>query len=798
MKTTMLNQQPRSDSELPADKDPMSLFRGRGAGTDRYETEVECRTPTGVLSEADALAALAVLVSRYTRQRSLEFDAMGSVTVQVDDESTVAHHRSVVRAQAARKATAEGEMPAIGLRVGPPADEEATASLTVRIDPVRSRVGLSCREVEYPAWLVRSFGEHFAHVLDQLTDPAAQDRKLSGLRLQSADEDRAVVDLGRTPRPSSTVPDTIHSAFRRQARQTPEAVAIGDADVRIGYRELDEWTDRLSSALRDLGVERGDRVGVVLERSVGTVATLLAVLKAGAVYVPLETSVPDRRLAFVAEDCAFALAVVQDREREGVVPSRTVTFEALAELAEKAFADPAETAGPDDPAYIIYTSGSTGRPKGVVIPHRNVVSLLTATAEDLGLGSDDVWTWFHSAAFDFSVWEMWGCLLTGGRLVVVPDGVRRSPEDFRDLLRAEEVTVLNQTPSSFFQILELQRRRKLDLALRLIVFGGESLDTAALASWFELHPVRECRLVNMYGITETTVHVTTQDITDEQVAAGSRSVGRAIPGWSVRVLDERGRPVPLGAVGEIAVGGDGVAVGYLNRPELTAQRFVTDPDTGERLYLSGDCGRMLPDGSLEHLGRLDHQIKLRGHRIELGEIRSTLLEDPAVLAAAVVLHNALPGDPVGDRLDAYVVLAPDVAESELEKIRRRVGASLPAYMLPSTITSLPALPLTPNGKLDAGALPAPVLGSPDDRPVTEAEAAILMVWKDVLGVQVGPDEHFFDVGGNSLLAMRLMTAVREAGLGAGTVRDLYLNPTPRRLAAFCAAANRRSEHLKGN
>jgi acyl-coenzyme A synthetase/AMP-(fatty) acid ligase len=319
------------------------------------------------------------------------------------------------------------------------------------------------------------------------------------------------------------------------------------------------------------------------------------------------------------------------------------------------------------------------------------------------------------------------------------------------------------------------------------VLGGDVLDARMLRPWFDRHPEAECRVVNMFGITETTVHVTAQTITRHEAMTGSRSVGRPIPGWSVSVRDEYGRHVPCGAPGEIYVGGEGVAPGYLDRPELSAQRFIVDPATGARLYRSGDRGRLLPDGRLEHLGRLDDQVKVRGHRIELDEIKNVLLEDPSVRAAVVVRGGDAARDAAEVRLDAYVVLD----GGDPDAVRRRASELLPAYMLPATVTAVPALPLTGNGKLDVARLPPPAAPAPAPAAVAPGDrlsAALTEVWESVLGTPVGPDDNFFLLGGNSLYAVRVAAAMRERGLPAVPLRELFTHPTVRRLAAVVAEA----------
>lgn len=443
---------------------------------------------------------------------------------------------------------------------------------------------------------------------------------------------------------------------------------------------------------------------------------------------------------------------------------------------------PLGDSSPSDPAYVIYTSGSTGRPKGVVVPHKNVVALLAATSTDFELSQSDVWTLFHSSAFDFSVWEMWGCLLTGGHLIVVPYWMARNPEEFAGLLSRERVTILNQTPSAFAQLLEVDRNRPLSSTLRLIIFGGEPLDTRTLLPWFDRHPEFECRMVNMFGITETTVHVTAETITREHALAASRSVGYAIPGWYYYVMDTQGRLLPPGIPGEIYVGGAGVAQCYLNQAELTAQRFVFDPHTGGRMYRSGDKGRQRLDGRLEHLGRLDTQVKLRGFRIELDEIRSVLLEAPGVQVAAVILHRDDPNDPASAKICGYVVLN----GGSITGVRHHVTRVLPEYMVPSTLMEVPSLPLTHNGKLDVKRLPAPASERHGRRSkVAESNdsltATLLQIWETVLGVPVGLDDNFFDLGGNSLYAMRIATAMRNRGMPSLPVRELYARQTVRRL-----------------
>ena len=452
-------------------------------------------------------------------------------------------------------------------------------------------------------------------------------------------------------------------------------------------------------------------------------------------------------------------------------------------------------------AYVIYTSGSTGVPKGVEVTHRNVARLLDSTQPRYKFGPSDVWTMFHSFAFDFSVWEIYGALLFGGRLVVVSHETARSPEAFRRLLAVERVSVLNQTPSAFRQLIRADEAlgddSGLPLCLRWVIFGGEALELQSLRPWFDRHGDQMPRLVNMYGITETTVHVTYREIgladLDQGQAAGP--IGRAIPGWQIYLLDRVGQPVPVGVVGEMFVGGSGVARGYLNRPGLTADRFVPDSFgdiPGARLYRSGDLARRRPDGELEYVGRADHQVKIRGYRIELGEIEASLARHPQVRESVVIVREDRGGDP---RLVAYIVPR-TVPGPTSPGLRRHLKQTLPDYMVPAVFVPLAALPLTENGKVDRRALPAPGGSRPDldgafVAPRTEIEERVAAIWAAVLDLdEVGVHDNFFDLGGHSLLATRAISRIRDAFGVDLPLRPLFENPTVAGLAECVEAAER--------
>ncbi len=469
----------------------------------------------------------------------------------------------------------------------------------------------------------------------------------------------------------------LHESFQSHARQTPDAVAVVSGEGSWTYGELDAWSNRVAQCLRRRKVDSEVKVAVCLERSAALVAGILGVLKAGGAYVALEPSWPDQRLRHILAETAAPVLVTQrsllgrlQAMLQGIVTPACGPDLLCVDDAEVASADarcPANRATPENLAYVMYTSGSTGRPKGVLVTHRNVARLLAATRAWFSFSGNDVWTLFHSVAFDFSVWEFWGALLHGGRLVVVPYLVSRSPAEFRRWLAEHQVTVLNQTPTAFRQLAAVPGVEP--LSLRYVIFGGELLDPASLGAWWEQQASRP-RLVNMYGITETTVHVTYAplDPGDARPYVGS-PIGVRIPDLRLYLLDEQGRQVPIGVFGELYVGGPGLARGYLNAPALTAEKFVPDDFSGlpgERLYRSGDLARYREDGTLEFLGRRDRQVKLRGFRVELGEIEAVLREHDAVHEAVVMEREDTPGD---RRLVAYVV-----ADADRPRIRQQVSA----------------------------------------------------------------------------------------------------------------------------
>jgi amino acid adenylation domain-containing protein len=634
------------------------------------------------------------------------------------------------------------------------------------------------------------------HLETLLAGAAAEpDRALAELPILSPEERRQLGLDGAAVLGEALAGPPLHEIFAARVARSPEAVAVTCAGEWLSYGELDRRANRLAHRLIGLGVAPGDLVGLCLERSVEMVVAILGVLKAGGAYLPLDPAYPRERLAFMLEDSRVPVLIAQGSLTD-TLPATGPAIRVLLvdrdseRIAGESAEAPAVAVSADHPAYVIYTSGSTGRPKGVVVRHGNVTRLFTATDGGFGFGPEDVWTLFHSYAFDFSVWEIWGALLYGGRLVVVPFWVSRSPEAFYELLVAERVTVLNQTPSAFRQLIWAEASAlggaEPDLALRYVIFGGEALEPAALAPWFERHGDQRPRLINMYGITETTVHVTYRPIGWAEAGGSGSVIGPPIPDLRVYVLDAAGQPQPLGVPGEIHVGGAGLALGYLGRPELTAERFVPNPygAAGSRLYRSGDLARHLAGGDLEYLGRIDHQVKIRGFRIELGEIESALTAQPSVREAVVLARE----EGSERRLVAYVV--PEGEAPTLTGLREALAGRLPEYMLPSVLVVLDRLPLTANGKVDRRALPAPEaagsgLAASHVAPGTDLERFLAALWQEVLKVPgIGMHDDFFALGGSSISGAVLVSRLQEKLREIVHVVVIFDYPTIAEMAAY--------------
>lgn len=659
----------------------------------------------------------------------------------------------------------------------------AIERLAVHTDTARFDLTLSLEDtasglagtIEYSTDLfetatIARMAEHFRVLLGGiLADPEC---RLSELPLLTEVERQQILFEWNTSETEHYPDRTIPERFEDQVARAPNAIAVVCEGERLTYAQLNARANHLAHHLRQRGAGPEVLVGLCVERSLEMVVGILGILKSGSAYVPLDPTYPKERLGFIVADTQIPILVTQARlvgmlpKYEGNVVYLDRDWPTIAQADD---ANPASGVQAQNLAYIIYTSGSTGTPKGVMVGHANVTRLFDATQQWFQFDQNDTWTLFHSYAFDFSVWELWGALLYGGRLVVVPFWISRSSRAFYDLLHAEQVTVLNQTPSAFRQLIAVEERpgTARPLTLRLVIFGGEALDPQSLRPWFARHGDQSPQLVNMYGITETTVHVTYYPLTTADVEAGSRNpIGRAIPDLQLYILDQHRQPVPVGVPGELYVGGAGVARGYLKRPDLTAERFIPHPfeaRSGARLYKTGDLARYQPDGAIEYLGRLDHQVKIRGFRIELGEIEAALMLHPGVREVLALARDEQPGE---SRLVAYVVPRQGGSPSAND-LRRALAAQLPDYMIPSAFVLINAIPLTANGKVDRRALLA--LSTTDSQrevsfvpPKGLLQLQLASIWEEILDVRpVGITDDFFGMGGHSLLAARLVDRIAE-------------------------------------
>jgi amino acid adenylation domain-containing protein len=602
----------------------------------------------------------------------------------------------------------------------------------------------------------------------------------------------------------------LHEIFEERAREAPHRVAVSGRDGELTYGELDARAGRLATRLRRAGVGPDVLVGLFMDRGVDLVVGLLGILKAGGAYVPIDATWPQERVRLLLADSAAPVVVSARRLADRLDPrAATPVWVDHDDGGDDGHDAPPSGGGatPANLAYAIYTSGSTGKPKGVLVEHRNVVRLFESTRDWFAFDERDVWTLFHSVSFDFSVWELWGALLHGGRVVVVPPEMTRTPSAFRDLLCSERVTVLSQTPSAFRQLVaaDLTRPEPADWALRQIVFGGERLDPGILGPWMDRYGDEHPALVNMYGITETTVHVTYRRVRRADLGSTASPIGVPLPDLAVHLLDRDGLPVADGAPGELYVEGPGLARGYLRRPDLTAQRFVTRD--GRRLYDSGDRARRA-GGELQYLGRSDDQLQVRGYRIEPGEVEALLAAEPDVGSVTVVAHDYGDGDV---RLVAFVTPRPGIAAGAAADGHLRAGLSelaaghLPPHMRPSAYEVLEHVPMTPQGKVDRAGLhalleaPAAGPGAPTGDGTTgaptEVERTISAIAEDVLQCAVPLDADLFDHGVTSLAFVRIVTQV-NARLGLSlTGAELGESATLAALSKYAAIAlEGRNEH----
>ncbi|MDH6199286.1 amino acid adenylation domain-containing protein/thioester reductase-like protein [Mycobacterium frederiksbergense] len=695
---------------------------------------------------------------------------------------SLAHHPLVQVVLAWQNFPGHTSDPAAGLALGDlqvsqmPVDTQSarmdlTFTLAERFTEVGEPAGIygdvEFRTDVFDAESIHVLIERLERVLVAMTaDPA---RSLSSVDLLDVGEHARLDEVGNRAvltLPAGT-PVSIPALFAAQVARAPEAVALTFEGRSMTYRQLEEAADRLAHLLAAQGVGAGQCVGLLFSRSVEAVVAILAVLKTGAAYLPIDPVLPAARIGFMLADAVPIAAITTTGLRSRLDGSDVVVIDVDDPAVDGQPGTALSPPCPDDVAYLIYTSGTTGVPKGVAVTHRNVTRLFDGLDVGVELGPGQVWAQCSSLSFDFSVWEIWGALLHGGRLVVVPEQVTRSPQELQALLVSEHVTVLSQTPSAVGMLDPLVLG-----SVAALMVAAEPCPAEVVDRWA---PGRV--LVNGYGPTETTVYATIS--APLQAGSGVVPIGSPVPGAALFVLDQWLWPVPAGVVGELYVAGRGVGVGYVRRAGLTGSRFVACPFApGTRMYRTGDLVSWGTDGQLRYLGRADDQVKIRGYRIELGEIQTVLADVDGVDQAVVIAREDHPGD---KRLVGYITGTADPAG-----VRAALAERLPAYMVPAAVVVLDVLPLTVNGKLDKRALPAPEYqdaGGGYRAPATPVEEILAGIYARVLGLgRVGIDDSFFDLGGDSLSAMRLVAAIKTA-LDAGlAVRTLFDAPTVAQLA----------------
>lgn len=672
-----------------------------------------------------------------------------------------------------------------GLAIKPYSYNSKTSKFDLTLEAVDKGDTIDCT-FEYCTDLfkeesVKSLSAHFLNILTGVIDHP--EVKISDVDMLSDEERFRLINEWNDTDAEYPEEKTVHQLFEERAYKSPDDVALIYQDKTMTYGELNSKANRLARTLREIGVGPDDIVGILADRSFDMAVSIFGVLKAGGAYMPIDPDYPAERKKYMLENSGAKVLLLKPPfsvDTSGLI--KVVRLDDEASYSNTG-SNPESVNKPSDLAYIIYTSGSTGQPKGVMVEHRNVVRLLFNEKFQFKFSSSDIWTLFHSFCFDFSVWEMYGALLYGGKLVIVSKEAAVDTRKFLDILKAEKVTVLNQTPSAFYNLISADSSAESDISsLRYVIFGGEALKPLMLRPFKEKYP--SVRLINMYGITETTVHVTYKEILSGDVENNISNVGRPIPTLKVFILDKDQNMLPAGVPGEICVGGAGVARGYLNNEKLTCDKFIALPYLCRgAVYRSGDLGRFLPNGDIEYLGRIDSQVKIRGFRIELGEIENALLKHPEIEETIVTVHETSGGD---KKLCAYIRIKSDLTPKELAAY---LSGNLPDYMIPSYFIKIDAFPLNRNGKIDKSRLPKPTdvyAGSTSTLPRNVAEELIAGAWAQVLELpEVGIDDNFFELGGDSLSAIKVVSMLK---LGINIV-DFYTNPTIRLLAEKLISEN---------
>ncbi|NOQ25406.1 MAG: amino acid adenylation domain-containing protein [Bacteroidales bacterium] len=648
-------------------------------------------------------------------------------------------------------------IPGLSLQAYNPTITTTKFDLTLSSSEVRDQLQFSfqyCTKL-FKKETIERFKDYFVKILESISTDLHQ--KISQIEIISDQERDWIIAQQDQTSVSYPTNKLLHRIFEEQVEKQGDKIAAKFGDQQISYRELNNKANQLGHALQQDGIGLNSIVGLIQDKSIEMLISILGVLKAGGSYLPINPTYPQERIEFLINDSNADLVIVSNETSgETIKPQINVNslFGTDLSTSNLVLEQTSESA-----AYIIYTSGTTGKPKGVIINHENVVRLLFNESNLFDFNDQDVWSMFHAYNFDFSVWEFYGSLLKGGELIVLSDTEVKDANLISEKILKENITVFNQTPASFYNLKNSNESLlNKNLQLRYVIFGGDALAPAKLKIWKDHFP--EIKFINMYGITETTVHVSYKEISDNEIARGKSNIGKSIPTLASYILDENQELLPQGAGGEICVSGAGISMGYLNNPELTHEKFIINPfKPGEYIYRSGDKGRILPDGDIEYLGRIDQQVKIRGYRIELAEIEKVLLKHENIEKCVVIVKE----DSEDKHLCSYIVYEKEI---EQEELRTYLSNHLPDYMIPSYFVKMDTLPLTANGKVNRKALPNPEVKAGDDyvAPSNELEKKMVSIWSEVLDV---PEEelsvmaNFFALGGHSLKAMDVTNKIQE-------------------------------------
>ncbi|MGX9932376.1 amino acid adenylation domain-containing protein [Virgibacillus salarius] len=633
----------------------------------------------------------------------------------------------------------------------------------------------------YSEQTIKRMAKHFSRLTENVLDNT--NNQISDIPIITPEERDLILNNFNNVNVLYPKEKTVHQLFEEQVEKYPNHIAVKDNKEELTYRDLNVKANQLARKLRNLGVQADSIIALMVDKSIELIIGILGILKAGGAYLPIDPKLPKERKEYMLTDSQTKLVVTNTYMYEGMDDVSVVNLSDTSIFQEGDARNLKYINYPSDLAYIIYTSGTTGNPKGVMIEHKNVVRLMKNDDYQFDFSEKDVWTLFHSQSFDFSVWEIFGALLYGGKLIIVSDEVAMDTTRFRTLLENEKVTVLNQTPTAFYNLMKIEMEEtRSQLSLRYIIFGGEALKPIMLKDWMEKY--KTVKLINMYGITETTVHVTFKELKEEDLQSGISNIGKAIHTLMTVIVDENLRLQPIGVPGELCVIGDGVARGYLNQEKLTSIKFVDNSYVEEsKLYHSGDLVRLLPSGEMEYLGRMDNQVKIRGYRIELGEIEYRLISHPDIKEAVVVAQEGEPGQKY---LCAYIVAKCSMDKSE---IKAYLKESLPDYMIPAYFMELMKIPLTNNGKVNRKALPKPdvmgLISEAYEAPKTPTQKILTSIWQNVLGVEsIGIHDSFFDLGGHSLKATTVMSEVHKVLEVSVPLKELFNRPTIQELSDY--------------